>query len=326
MVRSRFVALMFPAGLLAFGASPACGQTTSTGSGQAYPNKPIRIVTTAPGSGNDLVARLVAPRLSENWGQPVIVDNRGIVAGEIVAKAPPDGYTLLFYGSPLWISPLIRKHVPYDPVRDFLPITLTVNTPNILVIHPSVPAKSVKELIALAKTRPGELNYGSASPGSTSHLAAELFKAMAGVDMVRIPYKGSGLALNALLAGEFHLMFPNAGSVAPHAKTGKLRALAVTSTEPSALAPGLPTMAASGLPGYESSSPFGTFAPARTPTAVVTQLHREIVRALNWPEVKERLFNAGVEVIGGSPEELAATMKSEMARWGKVIRDAGIRE
>jgi tripartite-type tricarboxylate transporter receptor subunit TctC len=295
-------------------------------SGQSYPTKPIRIVTTAPGSGNDLVARLVGPQLSARWEQPVIVDNRGFIAAEIVARASPDAYTLLAYGSPFWISPLIRSHSPYDPVRDFSPITLTVNTPNILVVHPALPAKSVRELIALAKSRPGELNYGSASTGSTSHLAAELLKSMAGISIVRIPYKGTGLALNALLAGEFQLMFPNAGAVAPHAKAGRLRALAVTSAEPSALAPGLPTMAASGLPGYESSSPFGMFAPAKTPAALIERLHQEFVRALNRSDVKERLFNAGVEVVGGSPAQLAATMKSEMARWGKLIREARIRE
>lgn len=300
--------------------------TAGAASAQGYPTKPIRIVTTAPGSGNDLVVRLVGPHLTASWGEPVIVDNRGILAGEIVARAPPDAYTLLAYGSPFWISPLIRSHSPYDPVRDFSPVMLTVNTPNILVVHPALPAKSVRELIAVAKSRPGELNYGSASTGSTSHLAAELFKAMAGISIVRIPYRGSGPALNALLAGEFQLMFPNAGAVAPHAKAGRLRALAVTSSEPSALAPGLPTLAASGLPGYESSSPFGMFAPAGTPPARIERLHRELVRALNRADVKERLFNAGVEVVGGSPERLAATMKSEMARWGKVIRDAGIRE
>ena len=293
---------------------------------QNYPNKPIRIVTTAPGSGNDLVARLIADGgLSESLGQPVIIDNRGIIAAEIALRAPPDGYTLLSYGSPLWISPLVRN-VPWDPVKDYAPITLTVNTPNLLVVHPSLPVKSVKELIALAKARPGELNYGSSSTGSTPHLAAELFKAMAGVDIVRIPYKGSGPALNALIGGQVQLMFPNAGAASPHAKSGKLRALAVSSAQPSALAPGLPTMAASGLPGYESSSPFGVFAPAKTPAALINRLNREIVRVLNNAQVKERLFNAGVEVVGSSPGELAATVKSEMAKWGKLIKDADIRE
>ena len=295
-------------------------------SGQDYPTKPIRIVTSQPGSSNDLVARLIAQAgLSTSLGQPVIVDNRGIVAAEIAREAAADGYTILSYGSPLWISPLVRK-VPWDAVKDFAPITLTVDTPNLLVVHPSVPVKSVQELIALAKARPGKLDYGSSSTGATPHLAAELFKAMAGVNIVRIPYRGSGPALNALVGGQVQLMFPNAGAAAPHVKSGRVRALAVTTARPSALAPGLPTMAASGLPGYESSSPLGIFAPAKTPAAIVNRLQREIVKTLNREDVKERLFVSGVEVVGSSPEQLENRLKSEIARWGKLIKEADIRE
>jgi tripartite-type tricarboxylate transporter receptor subunit TctC len=293
---------------------------------QPYPYKPVRIVTTEPGSGNDLVARLIVPWLSAGLGQPVVVDNRGILAGEIVAKAAPDAYTLLSYGSPLWLAPFMRERVPYDPVKDFAPITLAASSPNVLIVHPSLPVNSVRELIAAAKARPGELNYSSSSTGATPHLAAELFKAMAGVNLVRVPYKGSGAALTALIGGQVHVMFPNAGAVTPYLKSGRLRALAVTTSEPSALVPGLPTLAASGLPGYESVSPFGIFAPAGTPSALVHRLNQEIVAALRKPEVIERLFNTGTESVASSPEQLAATIKSEMAKWGKVIRNAGIRE
>jgi tripartite-type tricarboxylate transporter receptor subunit TctC len=317
MLRPRFVAWMFLAGMMVLG--------TRMVSGQNYPSKPIRIVTAAPGSGNDFAARLMAPGLTGSLGQQVIVDNRGIIAIETVAKAPPDGYTLLFYGTVLWLAPFLRDNVSYDPILDFSPVTWVTNSPNILVVHPSLPVKSVEALIALAKARPGELNYGSGSAGSTSHLAAELFKAMAGVNIVRIPYKGAAPALNDVIAGQVHLIFPSASSVMPHVKSGRLRALAVASAEPSALAPNLPTVAASGLPGYESASILGLFAPAGTPATIINRLNQEIERALNRAEVKQKLFNAGAEVVASSPERLAATVKSEMARLGKVIRDAGIR-
>jgi len=212
--------------------------------GQSYPNKPVRIVTSQPGSGNDLVSRVIAQGLTGGLGQQVIVDNRGVIAAEIVAKSPPDGYTLVLYGPPLWLLPFMRDNVPWDPVRDFAPITLAVSTPNLVVVHPSLPVNSVRQLIALAKASPGELNYGSTA-GASPHLAAELFKAMARVDMVGVSYKGAGPALNGLLGGQVHLMFPNASTVMPHVKSGRLRALAVASAEPSALAPDLPTVARS---------------------------------------------------------------------------------
>ncbi len=295
-------------------------------SGQNYPSRPIRMLTSQPGSGSDFVARLIAPELSASLGQPAVVDNRGIIAVEIAAKAPPDGHTVLLYSTPLWLTPFMRAKASWDPVRDFSPVTLAVSTPNILAVHPSVPAKSVKELIALARAKPGELNYGSGSLGSSSHLAAELFKAMAGVNIVRIPYKGVGPALVGLLGGQVQVIFPSASSAAPYMKAGSLKALAVTTAQPSPLAPGLPTVAASGVPGYEAATPLGIFAPAKTPPAIINRLNQEIARALNKPEIKERLFNSGVEVVGSSPGGLAATMKSEMARLGKVIKDAGIRE
>jgi tripartite-type tricarboxylate transporter receptor subunit TctC len=293
---------------------------------QRFPDKPVRLLTSEAGGGSDFVARLVAQGLGTHLGQRVVVDNRGMVSAEITAHAQPDGYTLLLYGSPLWLSPFLRTNLPYDPLRDYAPVSLVVSTPNVVAVHPNVAAQSVAELIALAKTKPGALNYSSASTGSTQHLAAELFKRMAGVDIVRIPYKGSGPALSAVIAGQVQLMFPSAGSATQHVKAGRLRALAVTTAQPSALVPGLPTVAESGLPGYESVSPFGVFTPVKTPQAIVAQLNRDIVRALNDVEIKSRFFNAGVETIGSTPAELAAMLKSEMAKWGKLIREANIRE
>ena len=296
-----------------------------TGLGQNFPNKPVRIVTSEPGGGADFVARVIAQGISGPLGQQVIVDNRAavVVPGDIVAKSPADGYTLLVFGGTFWLAPFLRDGVPYDPVRDFAPITLAVSSPNLIVAHPSLTVSSVKELIALSKAKPGELNYAGVT-GASSHLAAELFKAMAGVDLVRIPYKGTGPALNALIGGEVQLMFPSAGAAAPHLKSGRLKALATASRMPSALAPGLPTVAAT-LPGYESASVIGVFAPAGTAATIIARLNREIAQFLRLAETKQRFLAAGTETVGSSPEELAATVKSEMTRLGKVIRDAGIR-
>ena len=297
---------------------------------QSYPGRPIHIVTSEPGGGNDFAARMIAQPLATSLGQQVIVDNRGgasgAIAGETVAKAAPDGYTLLLYGSNIWLLPFLRSNVPYDPLRDLAPVTLAVKAPNILVVHPSLAAKSVAELVALAKSQPGTLNYGSGATGSSSQIATELFKVMAAIEIVQIPYKGNGLALNALIAGQVHLAFATPGSVTQHIKAGRLRALAVTSTQPSALLPGLPTVSASGVPGYEAVSIVGLFAPAKTPAALVGRLNEEVVRVLNRADVKERFFGAGVETVGSTPEEFGATVRSEMARLGKVIRDAGIHE
>jgi tripartite-type tricarboxylate transporter receptor subunit TctC len=269
---------------------------------------------------------LFAQGLSAPLGQQVIVENRaGFLSIETVARAQPDGYSMLVYSTSLWIVPLLRRDLSWDAVRDFTPITLAASTPTVLVVHPSVPANSIKELIALAKARPGTLNYGSSAAGSANHLAAELFKSMAGVDLVQIPYKGAGPALNGLMGAEVQLMFPAAGSVAPHIKSGRLRALAVANLRPSALLPGVPTVAESGLPGYELVTVTGIFGPAGVPAAIVDRLNQEIVRILNRPEIKERLFNAALEVVGGSGGQLTLAMKSEIARFGKLIRDAGIK-
>ncbi len=292
---------------------------------QSYPSKPVRIVTVAPGSANDIVARLIAQELRPALGQTVIVDNRGTIAAEVVARAPADGYTLLLYGSAVWLSPFIRSNTPYDPVKDFAPLTLVASSPNIVVAHPSLPVKSVRELIAFARARPGQLNYAAGSLGAAPHLAAELFKAMGKLNIVRVAYKGTGGSLIGILSGEVELMFPTAGSVTPHIKAGKLRALAVTSLQPTALAPGLPLLA-DALPGYESVSLNGMFAPAKTPDPVIRQLNQEITRIMTRPDVKERLVAAGTDAMATTPEEFAATIKSEMAKWGALIRNVGIRE
>jgi tripartite-type tricarboxylate transporter receptor subunit TctC len=335
MKRSALIACLLSVPGLAWTAEPSRSPSTvsshdaqgerrkAEASGQAYPLKPIRIVTTAVGSANDLVVRLITPKMSSALGQPVIVDNRGFIASEIVAKSAPDGYTLIAYGSPLWLAPFLQK-VGYDPIRDFAPVALTADTPNVLVVHPSSPAKSVPELVALAKSKPGALNYGGSSPGATPQLAAELFKSMTGTNIVRIPYKGTGPALTGVVSGEVQLMFPNVGAASGHIKSGKLRALAVTTEQPTPLAPGLPTLASS-VPGYQSTSPLAILAPASTPRAIVARLNEVIVAALETPDIKERLFNQGLEAGSGSPEKLAALIKSEMAKWARLIKDSSIK-
>jgi len=295
-------------------------------SAQAYPTKPIRIVTAPAGAGNDFMARVIAQGVSGSLGQQMVVDNRPAgVIGELVAKAPADGYTLLAVGSVLWLTPFLQDSVGYDPVKDFSPISVTARSVNILVVHPSVAASTVKELIALARSKPGQLNYATGATGASNHLAGELFKSMAGVDLVRIPYKGSGPAVNDLLGGQVHVMFPTTAAALPHVKAGRLRALAVTSLQPSALAPGLPAVAESGLPGYESVVMYALFAPAKTPAPIVNRLHTELVQFFKSTAATERLFNAGVEGVGSSPRELAAAMESEMSRMGKLIKDARLR-
>jgi tripartite-type tricarboxylate transporter receptor subunit TctC len=219
----------------------------------------------------------------------------------------------------------MQSSVPYDAVRDFAPIILATNAPILVVVHPSLPVKSVKELVELAKRKPGDINYASGATGASTHLAVELFKSMAGVDLVRIPYRGNGPALTAVIGGQVQLIFPTAGSAATHLKSGRLRALAVTSAQPTALFPGLPTVAAAGLPGYESSSIVGVFAPNKTPAPLINRLNAEILQALGKPETKKRFFDSGVETIGGSPGQLAAAVKSEMTVLGKLIKDSGIR-
>jgi tripartite-type tricarboxylate transporter receptor subunit TctC len=298
----------------------------ATAIAQEYPTRPVRIVTSEAGGGNDVQARVIARGLSVSLGQQVIVENRpsGVIPGDIVARAQPNGYTLLLYNNTLWIGPLLQR-TPYDPLKDFAPITVVTRGPNVLVVNAALPVKSVADLIALAKSRPGALNYASSGAGATNHLAAELFKYMAGVDIVRIGYKGAAQGMNDLIAGQIQVMFPTAGAAVPHVNSGKVKGLAVTSAEPSPLIPGLPTVAAAGLPGYESIAIYGMFAPAGTPRVLLARLNAEILRALEAPDARPLLFKLGMEVVGSSPTELTAMLKSEMARMEKMIKAAGIR-
>ena len=294
--------------------------------GQNFPDRPVRIVCSQPGGGSDFSARLIANGITEALGQRVIVDNRAASAipGEIVAKAPPDGYTLLLDATSFWVGPLLRV-TPYDPIRDLAPVTLTDKAPNVLVVNLSDSIKSVKDLIAHAKAHPGQLNYASSGTGGSPHLAVELFKSLAGVDIVRINYKGSGPAVLGLISGEAQVMIGTAASVAPHVKSGKLRMLAVTDPQPSPLFPGLPTIAAAGVPGYDATSIRGILTPAKTPAAIISRLNQEIARALKSAELKEKYASAGLETVGSTPEEFGAAIKSEIVRWGKVIKGAGIK-
>jgi tripartite-type tricarboxylate transporter receptor subunit TctC len=305
----------------------ALGALISAAPAQEYPAKPIRLI--APGIGNsfDTASRHLAPVLGAAMGQSVIVDNRppGVIPGQVVLQAPADGYTLLWSGSSLWLGQYIQASTPYE-VRDFAPVTLGTLSPTVLVIHPSLPVKSVRDLIALAKSKPGELNCASGAPGAINHLTAELFKSMAHVEYARIPYKGSGPALIDLMAGRVQMMFSVTGSVTPHLKSGKLRGLAVTSMRPSDLAPGLPTVAASGVPGFESVSNAGVFVSAKTPRPIVDRLHREIVTALARPDMKQKLLDSGMEPVGSTPEAFAKTIEDEMNRFGKLIKSLGIKE
>jgi tripartite-type tricarboxylate transporter receptor subunit TctC len=312
----RLAPAVIGAALLAPGALPA----------QGYPLKPVRILTTVTGGSLDLTARFIAPKLGESLGQPVIVDNRGgVLSMELVSRAPPDGYTLLLASASLWISQYLRTNVAWDPVKDFMPVTTAVTLPNVIAVHPSLPVKSVRDLIALARARPGQLNYSSGQVGSSSHLAGEYFNMVARTRVVRVPYKGAGPAMIALLTGEAHVSFPNTASALPYVAQNKLKALAVATAQPSSLVPDLPTAAASGLPGYESKAVLAIFAPAKTPDAIIQRLNHEIGRALNDPEVKRRMFDSGAEVAAGTPAELAETMRADMALTGKLIAAAGIR-
>ena len=302
------------------------------GFAQSYPDRTIRfIVPYPPGSGTDIVARLLAQKLPEGLGQPVVIENRpgagAIIGVEAVARAAPDGYTIgIADTGPLAINPALYSKLSYDPVRDFAPITLVANLPFILVVNPNLGVSSVSELIAQAKARPGQINYASVGNGSAVHLATELFKTRAGIDLTHVPYKGSAPALNGLLAGEASVMFVNLLSSMPHVKTGRLRALAAATPKRIAAVPDLPTIAEAGVPGYEFEAWFGVIAPAGTPPAIVQRLNKEIHAALAQPEVRERMLNqGGFEPVGSSAEEFAATIRREIERWGKLVQATGAR-
>jgi tripartite-type tricarboxylate transporter receptor subunit TctC len=296
---------------------------------QSYPTKPIRfLVGFPPGGTNDIVARVVAPKLGENLGQQVIVDNRGgantAIATELGARAVPDGYTILLNAPGHATNPALMK-LSFDSMRDFAFVTLIAEAQNLLVAHPSLPARNVKELIALSKKNPGKINYGSSGTGTTVHLSAALFEYMTGVKWVHIPYKGGGPGLVAVLSGEVSLYFGNMPTVIRQARDGKLRALAVTGAKRSPAAPDIPTIAESGVPKYEVTAFYGLSVPAKTPRPIVERLHAETVRAINAPDVQEKLKGLGAEPVGNTPEQYTAFMQSEIAKWDKVIKAAGIK-
>jgi len=311
-------------GLLCIFAQPAWSQSDN------YPTRPIRfIAANAPGGGLDITARAITPKLTAVLGQQVIVDNRagaaGSVASEIVAKSAPDGYTIMV-GSigGLAVNTHLYKGLGYDPLRDLAAITWAVSGSNVLVVHPSVPAKSVQELIGLAKAQPGKLSYGSSGAGNAGHLAGELFKGMAGINMVHIPYKGGAPAMIDLLAGQIHLIFSSAPTAVPQVKNGKIRGLAVTTSKRSVVLPDLPTVSEAGLPGFEADNWYGVVTTMKTPRPIIDRLNTEIVRALHAPDVKQLLLTQGLEVRTSTPQEFGAYIKSEYEKWGKVIRTAGI--
>jgi tripartite-type tricarboxylate transporter receptor subunit TctC len=296
---------------------------------QGFPTKPIRIVVPyVAGGPTDVFARIVAQKLSENLGQQVVVDNRGggnaIIGTEIVFKAPPDGYTLLFNSTGPIVTPGLYKSLPFDVEKDFVSITLAVTSPNILAAHPSFPANTVKELIDMAKAKPGEINCAISTLGSTNHLSLELFKSMAGIKMETISYKGAAPALNALLGGHVPLMFNTIGAMVPHIKAGKLKALGVTSLKRTDIFPEVPAISET-LPGFQAGSWFAVWGPAGMPEEIVTRLNSEFVKALHSPEVKKRCKDLYAEAIGNSHEEFVRLEKSERAKWAKVIKELGIR-
>jgi len=299
--------------------------------GQAYPARPIRIVVPfSAGAGvTDIMARLVGQHLSSSIGQQVVIDNRpgggGIPGTEVVSRATPDGYTLLMTNVALAVNPYLYSKLPYDAVKDFVPVTQVNSAPLMLVVHPSVAAKSVKELVAYAKSNPGKLNYGSGGVGSTPHLSGELFKSISGIEAVHVPYKGGAPALSDLVGGQLSFMIENVPGTMPFVRAGKLRALAITSAKRSPLEPALPTMVEAGVPGYEVIGWNGLVAVKGTPPAIVTKLYTEVAKVLRAPEVTQRLTALGAEPVGNTPAEFDAFIKAEMARWGKVIKEKGIR-
>ena len=319
------------AAVASVGATDAVAQDPATGAGQAYPTKPIRyIVPFAPGGMTDILGRIVGQKLFEAWGQQIIVDNRAGAAGgigaEIAAKAPPDGYTIL--GGTISshaINVSLYSRLPYDPVKDFAPITLYVSLPNMLVVHPSLPVNSVRDLIALAKSKPKQLTFASAGNGTSQHLSGELFNVMAGVELVHVPYKGSSPGLADLVGGQVMMFFDNITTALPLAKSGKIRPIAVTTAKRASVAPELPTIAESGLAGYNVSSWQGVFAPAGTPKPIIAKLNAEIVKILGMSDVKQRLLTLGADTVGNTPGEFAAFVKAEIAKWAPIVKASGAR-
>ncbi len=297
---------------------------------QNYPIKPIRlIIPFAPGGGTDLTARAIAMKLTEAWGHTVVPDNRaganGTIAVDIATKSPPDGYTLTMISSSHSVNSSLYKSLPYDLVRDLAPITQATSQPYALVIHPSVQAKSVKELIALAKAKPDTMTYGSSGLGGLSHLSGALFSSLAGIKLIHVPYKGGNPALNDVVGGQIQMLFSTLLQADTQLKAGRVRALAVTTKKRSPAAPELPTMQEAGVAGYEVAGWYGVLAPAKTPRPIIDKLNTEIVRILHSPDVQNRLAADGSEAVGSTPEQFGNHIKSEVAKWGKVIREAGIK-
>jgi tripartite-type tricarboxylate transporter receptor subunit TctC len=305
----------------------ACASAQSPG----YPTRPVRMIIAFPaGGGSDIVGRALAQQLSELLGQPVVVDNRGgaggIIGTELGARAAPDGYTLTVGSSGGFaITPHLNPSLPYDPVRDFSPVSLFTRLTFVLDVHPAVPATSVTELLALARSRPGRMNFGSSGQGATAHLATEHFMSLTGAKMTHVPYKGAAPAMTALIGGEVEMLFDSMPTTLPHARAGRIRPLAVTTLQRSALLPQLPTLDEAGVKGYELASWFGLFAPAGTSRAVVNRLNQAVNTATARPEMKERLLSQGAEPLGGTPEDLASYLRRELAKYGKIIREAGIK-
>jgi tripartite-type tricarboxylate transporter receptor subunit TctC len=319
IVTAGFAALVFAAG--SYAQSPAA---------QPYPARPVRlIVPFAPGGGTDIVARAIAQKLTETWGQQVVVDNRGgggtVIGTELGAKAAADGYTLLMGTTTLAINPSVRRKLPYDTLKDFAPVTQTAFQAYVLAIHASVPAKDVKEFIALAKAKPGTLNFGSPGTGSGSHLAGELFRAMSGTDLVHVPYRGSGPALADLVGGQIQFILGTILSTLPQVRAGRLRALGVSSVKRSAVIPDVPTIAEAGVPGYSAASWNGVLVPAGVPQPILRKLNADIIKVLQSAEVRERLAGDGAESVGSSAQEFGAFIRSEIEKWAKVVKTANLR-
>jgi tripartite-type tricarboxylate transporter receptor subunit TctC len=306
-------------------ASSAILLTSGVSCAQEYPDKPLRVVTSGMGGGTDLLARVMAQGISGPLKQPVVVDNRsGVAIGEIVAHARPDGHTLLVNGQAHWVAPLLQS-TPYDAVKEFSPVSILDRSPSAITVHPSLPVKTVADLIALARAKPGQLNFPSTSAGSSGHISGELFKSMAKVNIVWVPYKAVGQAFADLMANQVQVAFISLGSSLPHITSGKLRGLAVASLKPSPLAPSLPPAASTGLPGYEAVSVTGVFVTAKTPAPVINRLSMEITRVFNSEDVKALVLKSGSEPVGSSPQELADLVKSDIEKYSRVIKEAGIK-
>jgi tripartite-type tricarboxylate transporter receptor subunit TctC len=316
--RLRFAAIILT---VLVGAGTACAQS--------YPTKPIRmIVPFVPGGNTDIIARVYAPKMAEFLGQQIVIENRGgaggVIGTEVVARAAPDGYMLVMVSAGHTINPAMIKKLPYDSVKDFAPISMIADVPTAFVVHPSLPAKNVREFIAIARSRPGEINYSTAGRGTVGHLAAELLSSMAKIKLVHVPYKGTGQAMVDLVAGHVQMQFASMPAAIQQVQTGRLRMIGQTGNKRSAAAPGIATMQESGLPGFVVSSGFGLFAPAGTPRAIIDRIHSALVKALNDPAVKENLAKQGAEVVASTPEEYDQFNRAEIAKWIKVVAEAGI--